>query len=145
MTVNVIVHSRQDLAESQYNDDNLESFPNDYFICINASGFVHKVPHFKKLHDRVLNCYFDDVEQDYLKHDEEFNIDFHAKACTYDQAVQIKKFIDTVPEGATLHVSCTKGKSRSPAIAKFINETKNKICVEVENYNKHVYKLLCQI
>lgn len=146
MSLKVLVYSRQEISESKFNDDNIDSYPDDYFIGVNATGYIHKHPYFAKDHQRVMNVYFDDVEEDQLKHDTVFDIFFEAKACTEEQATGLKNFIQKIPDDATLHVYCTKGKSRSPAIAKYVAETR-KVSNELSfsNFNKHVYNLLCQI
>lgn len=143
--VKISVYSKKEFEETEFTDDNIDSFSTDYFVCINATGHVHSVPHFKKSHPRVINCYFDDVEYDHIKFDTVFKVNFNALACSIVQATEIKKFIDTIPNGATLHIYCSKGKSRSPAVAKFVQEYKNKKIVEYETYNQHVYKTLKSI
>jgi predicted protein tyrosine phosphatase len=69
-------------------------------------------------------------------------MEFNARACTLEQAVEIKNFIDVVPDKSTLHIYCSKGKSRSTAVSKFVEEYKNNKTVEYENYNQHVYTIL---
>jgi predicted protein tyrosine phosphatase len=133
------VYSKNEFENTKFNDENLEQYPNDYFICINATGFVHSIPHFKKEHSQVLNCYFDDTEQDINKYDDIFKVTFEAKALTSSQATTIKHFINAIPSSATLHIYCPKGKSRSTAVAKFAGKA------DVNTYNKHVYNLLCSI
>jgi len=146
MAIKVYVYSRQELVNSKFEDNNLETYPNDYFICINATGYIDSIPYFKNKNSRVLNLYFDDVEKDQKKYDEEFNLTFYAKACTEKQSSKIKEFIKNIPNNSSLHIHCTKGKSRSPAIAKYVTETR-KVSNELSfsNFNKHVYNLLCQI
>lgn len=135
----VLVYSKNEFRLAGFNDDNLDQFPDDYFICVNATGFVDSIPHFKQSHPNVLNCYFDDTDRDTIKHDDDFDISYEAKALTENQAKEIKNFISSIPPNARLHVYCTKGKSRSPAIAKFAGKT------DIERYNTHVYNLLCSI
>lgn len=137
--ININVYSKEQFENANFYDDNVDNFPNDYFICINATGYVHSVPHFKKDHPRVLNCYFDDTESDVTKFDNIFNVSFEAKALTEEQAIIIKNFINKVPQGSTLHIYCPKGKSRSTAVAKFAGKE------DIVTYNQHVYKLLCSI
>jgi predicted protein tyrosine phosphatase len=140
--IDVRVYSKKDFELAGFSDSNINQWPNDYFICINATGYVDSIPHFKNTHGRLLNLYFDDVEFDQSKYDHEFNLSFDAKACTRQQAVKIKEFLDTIVEESTLHIYCTKGKSRSPAVAKFVEEYKNNQTTNFENYNRHVYNLL---
>jgi predicted protein tyrosine phosphatase len=140
--LDVTVYSKKEFEETEFTDDTIDKFSKDYFICINATGHVHSIPHFKKPHPRVINCYFDDVEYDQVKFDTIFKLNFNALACTVLQATEIKTFIDTIPDSSSLHIYCSKGKSRSPAIAKFVEEYKNKKIVEYENHNRHVYETL---
>lgn len=140
MKVNVY---NQDIFKSTsiYNDSNVENRLDQYFICINSSGYIHSIPHFHKEHFNVHNTFFDDTEYDRIK--VSGDIVYFAKACTDNQAKSIKQFIDTIPEHADVHVYCAKGKSRSTAVAKFIEEYKgveNK--TEFKTYNSYVYNLL---
>lgn len=140
--IDVKVYSKKNFEETEFTDINVSQSNTDFFICINATGHAHSIPHFKKSYSSVLNCYFDDVEYDHIKFDTIFNMEFNARACTLEQAVVIKNFIDAVPDESTLHIYCSKGKSRSPAIAKFVEEYKNNKTVDYENYNQHVYTIL---
>lgn len=143
MTVNVLVYSLKEFTETtEFIDDNLDQFPLDYFICINASGFIHSTPYFKKQHPRVLNLFFDDVSHDHTKFDIVFNMSFPAKACKVEQAKQIVDFVNTIPDSATVHIYCTKGKSRSPAVAMYAEKVKNNNAVKFDTYNEYVYNLL---
>ena len=143
MTVKVLVYSLKEFTETtKFTDDNLEQFPLDYFICINASGFIHSTPYFKKDHPSVLNLFFDDVDHDHTKFDIVFNMSFPAKACKDEQAKQIVEFVNRIPDSATVHVYCTKGKSRSPAVAMYVEEVKNNNAVKFDTYNEYVFNLL---
>lgn len=143
MAVNVRVYSLKEFTETaEFTDDNVEQFPLDYFICINASGFIHSTPYFKKDHATVLNLYFDDVDRDHTKFDIVFNMSFPAKACTVEQAESIVSFVNSIPDGATVHIYCTKGKSRSPAVAMYVEEVKNNNTIKFDTYNEYVFNLL---
>ena len=140
MKVNVY---NQDVFKSTtiYNDTNVENSTNEYFICINSSGNIHAIPHFKNKHFNVLNCYFDDTDKDRIK--VSGDIVYFARACTDKQAKEIKSFIDTIPRDANVHVYCAKGKSRSTAVSKFIEEYKGiEHKTEFKTYNSYVYNLL---
>lgn len=137
--IEIFTYSKKDFGKIKINDDNIDQFPNDYFICVNATGFIDSIPHFKKNHFNVLNCYFDDTDRDTLKHDDDYNVLYEAKAITVAQAKEIKTFILHVPSNSRLHIYCTKGKSRSPAIAKFAGKK------DINIYNEYIYKLLCSI
>lgn len=125
-----------------YNDDNVENRVDQFFICLNSSGSKYAIPHFKREHFNVINTYFDDTEVDKFK--VSGDITYFAKACTAEQAKQIKDFIDTMPEYATVHIYCAKGLSRSPAVRKFIEDYKNLEKTDYEGYNKYIYELLWQ-
>jgi predicted protein tyrosine phosphatase len=140
--IEIDVYSKTEFEATAFTDNNIDNLSNNFFICINATGHVHSSPHFVKEHDNVLNCYFDDVEHDQVKFDTVFNIEFNARACTLEQAAEIKNFVDAVPDESKLHIYCSKGKSRSPAVAKFVEEYKNNKTVDYENYNQHVYTIL---
>jgi predicted protein tyrosine phosphatase len=145
MYINVTTYSLKDFKNTIFNDTNVDDFNNDYFICINSSGGIHSVPHFNEEHKNVLNMYFDDVNEDTVKYygptDSEFP--FNAKACTNSQSKNIYNFIEKIPNNSKLHIYCTKGKSRSVAVAKFVNENINKIQYLTEGHNTLVYELLC--
>lgn len=126
---------------TQFHDNNVEQFNTDFFICLNSSGHIHSIPYFKSNHYNVLNMFFDDTDVNRIKVTGE--LVYYAWACTNQQAKLIRNFIDTIPQDATVHIYCAKGKSRSPAVAKFIEEHRN---LNVDNsyytYNTHVYNLL---
>lgn len=131
-------------ATTQFNDDNVEGASADYFICINSSGHIHSVPHFKLPHPNVLNMYFDDTDCDKIK--VSGDIIYYARVCTHEQATQIKQFVDAIPQQARVHVYCAKGKSRSTAVGKFVEDYKNlPTKTEYKTYNQFLYKLLCSI
>jgi predicted protein tyrosine phosphatase len=126
---------------SEFSDFNVENCSNNYFICINSTGSVYSIPVFKLDHFNVLNMYFDDTEKDKIK--VAGNILYYAVACTDIQAIQIKQFIDKIPDNSIIHIYCAKGKSRSTAVAKFIEEYKginNK--TNFNSYNLYLYNLL---
>jgi len=126
---------------TQFNDTNVEQSNSDFFICLNSSGHIHSVPHFKFKHYNVLNMFFDDTDTNRIK--VTGNLVYYAWACTNHQADLIRNFIDTIPQDATIHIYCAKGKSRSPAVAKFIEEYKNlNIDNDYYTYNTHIYHLL---
>lgn len=143
--INVKVYSKDVFESTALVDDITVKNSPDYFICVNASGYIHSIPYFKDSHQNVLNCFFDDVDSDQVKFDVIFNVEFGAKACTPEQALEIKNFVDTIPDDCTLHIYCAKGKSRSTAIAKFVHEYKNNTESNITQYNLHVYNLLCSI
>lgn len=126
---------------SQFDDSNVEQFNSEYFICLNSTGNIYSIPHFKNNHFNVLNMYFDDTDVNRIK--VSGNIVYYAWACTQTQARTIRNFIEIIPENATVHIYCAQGKSRSPAVAKFIEEYKN---LNTDNnyytFNSHVYNLL---
>jgi hypothetical protein len=141
------VYSRYGFEEvTTFTDQNLDEFPNEYFICIHATGWIHAIPYFKQPHKNVLNLVFDDVEKDRKKWIHEYvPITYNAIACTENQAILMKRFIDNIPDNSTVHVYCAKGQSRSPAVAAFIEEHRNKnqhSKFHNYKYNQHVYNLL---
>ena len=140
----VVTYSRKEFDNIGFNDTNVDSYTNDYFICINATANIHSEPYFNLDHDNVLNLYFDDVLEDCKKFygptDSEF--EFDAKAITVSQAKQLHKFIHSIPDNSVLHIYCTKGKSRSVAVKKYIEEYVNNCTCLVDGYNILVYELL---
>lgn len=145
MSIQIIVYSRDKFStNTPCNDNNVSEFINDYFICINATGNIHSEPFFKKDHSNVLNMYFDDVVEDTVKYfgptDSEFKC--YAKACTVSQAKQMYEFIGSIADNSRLHIYCTKGKSRSVAVAKYVNEFINGIPTTDNGHNILVYELL---
>jgi predicted protein tyrosine phosphatase len=126
---------------SGFSDSNVDSFVNDYFICINSTGSYYSIPVFKLKHPNVLNMYFDDTEKNKVK--TAGDIVYFAIACTDNDAKEITDFIDKIPDNSNIHIYCAKGKSRSTAVAKFIEEYRkidNKTQFKI--YNLYVYNLL---
>jgi hypothetical protein len=130
-------------AMSDINDSNVELL-NEYFICINATGWIHGIPYFKKEHRNVINLYFDDVHKTGLKVIPWFNNDqriIYAHACSKEQAVELKKFIETIPQGSIVHIYCAKGRSRSRGVEMYISELFNNTVLHDE-INSNVYDML---
>jgi len=130
------------------NDQSVDQYNNEFFICLNATGWKHAVPYFKESHNNVINLYFDDVEHDGPKEIQWFNnttktID--AKAITTTQAKELKTFINAIPNNAVVHVHCTKGVSRSAAVDAYMNETRNNKILDLPGMNNRVYKLLKEV
>ncbi len=146
MAINVKTYSRLQIAkETNFKDVTLKDYPTDFFICVNATGMLHSIPHFKKDHTNVINLYFDDTDVD--KEKWLGPIKYTAKACTRDQALQIINFVDVIPEDSTVHIYCTRGESRSPAIGFFIREYRNKESdiQKGDNINYFLYNLLHEV
>ena len=145
-------HSKNDFVRQMsvrgINDQSVDQYNNEFFICLNATGWKHAVPYFKESHNNVINLYFDDVEHDGPKEIQWFNnttktID--AKAITTNQAKELKTFINAIPNNAVVHVHCTKGVSRSAAVDAYMNETRNNKILDVPGMNDRVYKLLKEV
>lgn len=147
MTINIVVYSLNKFQTStRYNDLNVNSYPDDFFICIHATGSTHSIPHFKTHHSNVLTLYFDDVSYD-MVHVADAVCDHRIcvkKACNKNQALAIVEFINQIPENKTLHVYCTRGTSRSVAIADFARECRNQISVKTTG-NVFLYDLLKEL
>lgn len=136
------------MSINKINDLSVKNFIKEYFICLNATGWKHSIPYFKESHDNVINLYFDDVENDGPKEIQWFNNTtkiIEAKAMTIDQAIELKKFINRIPDNSIVHIHCTKGLSRSAAVENFINETRNNHIVEQTEGNIRVYNLLKEV
>ena len=73
MTIKIITYSRNDFNSTSFTDENVELYNNSYFICINSTGWKYSVPFFKKIHNNVLNLYFDDIDKTGLKLVEWYN------------------------------------------------------------------------
>jgi predicted protein tyrosine phosphatase len=126
-----------------FNDNNVEQYVNDYFICVNSTGSVFSIPHFKKSHFNVLNVYFDDTDKNKIK--VSGDVVYYARVCTAQQAKEIKNFVDNIPDKSTVHIYCAKGTSRSPAVAKFVETHKCWKSTDYQTYNTFLYNLLCSI
>jgi hypothetical protein len=149
VSIQIIAYSRKDFEECLYTDDNVELYNTDYFICINATGWKHAIPFFKQKHPNVINLYFDDIFKTGLKAVQWFNNThriIYAQACTKDQAITIKNFIDNIPDSSTLHIYCAMGQSRSQSVAQFTREYRNlDFSKEKKQHKSNVYSLLCSI
>lgn len=97
---------------------------NEYFICINSSGGPDSVPVLNNFSDNVLNLWFDDVEKNEYKWGEDVQQWFNAKAITHEQSNNLYNFLEQIPNESVVNVYCSKGVSRSGAIAKFLEETR---------------------
>ncbi len=143
MNLKIFVYSLENFKNQGIDDKNLSQ--DDYYIGIHSSGWIHSISVFKQDHRNVLNLWFDDVESDCLKIIDWFNNThriIYARACTVDQASQLIKFINKIPFGASLHIYCAKGQSRSPAVANFVRKYLNKEQIDPDGHNKHVFRLL---
>jgi rhodanese-related sulfurtransferase len=130
------------------NDETVENVIGEFFICLNATGWKHAEPFFKNSHMNVINSYFDDVEQDGPKEIQWFNNTtktIEAKAITVKQAIELKLFIETIPDNSTVYVYCAKGLSRSAAVESYISEIKNNVILDLPGMNPRVYKFLKEV
>lgn len=137
----------QFMNTTPYNDSNIDLFDKEYFICIHSNGWVHSLSHFDKPHNNVLDIRFDDVDSDGVKQVQWFGgtmKEIAVKKMTTIQAKEIVEFIDGIPNDATLHIYCAKGKSRSTAIAKFTEEYKNNTFLDI-SHNQYVYNMLKEV
>lgn len=112
--------------------DNIDYNEDDFYICIHPTGGPDSVPLFPSDLPNVLNTVFDDVLRNETKWGNDVGHYFEARAITMEQADEIVRFIDTIPDTATVHVHCVYGVSRTGSIAKFLFETRN---AEVDNLN----------
>lgn len=122
----VTSYSKQEfinLATSKnINDSNVDQLVDEYFICIEPSGGPDVIGHFVTPHRNVVSVYFDDVAEDSKKWGEDVKYWFEAKAMTPADATKLSNFIKTFSPDSQVHVYCTKGISRSKAVADFIRE-----------------------
>jgi predicted protein tyrosine phosphatase len=116
--MNVNVFSREDFIKINYSDS-------EYYVCINSSGGPDSNPLLLKNSKNVINLWFDDVNADEYKWGSEVNHWFAAKAITYSQANSIYKFLEDIPFNATVNIYCSKGVSRSGAVAEYLNREKH--------------------
>lgn len=133
------------LMEQQNITDQTVDSSNDFYICLNSTGWIHSIPYFKEEHANVINLYFDDVESSGPKEIQWFGGEtkiIDAIAMNERQAEQLVRFISTIPSDATLYVYCAKGKSRSRAVEDFILSIETNIDTISEGSNQHVYKSL---
>lgn len=97
----------------------------DYYICIHPSGGPDSVPLFSSDLPNVLNTSFDDVLRNERKWGNDVGHYFEARAITMQQADEIVKFIDTIPDDATVHIHCVYGVSRTGSVARFLFENRH--------------------
>ena len=45
---NKFVH---EMSIKKINDQNVDQYINEFFICLNSSGWKHSIPYFKELHN----------------------------------------------------------------------------------------------
>lgn len=109
----VKLFSRKTFDRSLYNSA-------EYFICINSTGGSDSVSLLPLQSDNIINLWFDDVEQDEYKWGEEVKHWVNAKAITYRQANELYTFLQKIPGDSTINVYCSKGVSRSGAVAEFL-------------------------
>lgn len=133
------------MEELFINDSNVEQFTNNFFICLNSTGWIHSIPYFKENHFNVINLYFDDVEISGPKEIQWFGDTtkiIEAIAMDKEQAKELISFINKIPENSNIYVYCAKGKSRSGAVEDFLLQIQNDKHILGEGSNKHVFKLL---
>lgn len=143
--INIKTYSKEDIItyinQKNINDTNVES-TNEYFISISTSSGHEKFNLFKNSHYNTITLFFDDVAKDIKKIVEIGEV--FAKAMTIKQAEKLYNFIDNIKQGSTVHINCSMGQSRSPAVAAFISEHFPQPH-NYKNYNKHVYDLLKEV
>lgn len=127
--ISINVLSRKEMLE-YYKDH-----PDQYYISILPTGgpdggrILEDSP-------RSITLVFDDVLQDGPKSLHPIAEGyFDARAFTKEQAVELVKFIKSIPEGEQINIHCVQGRSRSIAVAKFILE-------QYSTGNSLVYNLL---
>lgn len=127
-------------------DDNVETiFNNCAFIsiigtknCLECYLNEKSTKHwFKENHSNVLNLEFDDIDEDIKVNGILY------KALSAKQSLQLYEFIEN-NLGKTFFVHCRAGKSRSQAVAKFINELVDKYVIihKANTVNSGVMKRL---
>jgi len=131
------------MISKDINDSNVAD-SNDFYICINSTGWIHGVPYFKESHKNVINLYFDDVEISGPKEIQWFGgstktID--AVAMDKSQATELYDFIKEIPESSIVYVYCAKGKSRSGAVEDFLEG----LTTPREGSNAHVFNSLKKV
>jgi hypothetical protein len=135
MIVNVF--SRAQISHVTYNSS-------EYYICINSSGGPDSIPLFSFNSHNIINMWFDDVEYDQYRWGEDIKHWYSAKAITYQQANCLFSFIESIPINSVVNVYCSKGSSRSGAVAEFLKKEKlaRVISENTLNPNKRVFAFL---
>jgi predicted protein tyrosine phosphatase len=100
--------------------------------------------------DNLLRIYFEDLCPIELEAIGRKDIIRTANFFSDNDAINIKKFIDQLPESIdTLYIHCRQGKSRSSALAKFIGKKINANVINKSIYepnpNPHVLRILDDI
>jgi predicted protein tyrosine phosphatase len=111
MIVNLF--SRKTFDKSLYSD-------NEFYVCINSSGGDDSITLMPMQKPNIINLWFDDVEQDQRKWGEEVGHWVDAKAITYAQADNLYNFLKNISNDSVINVYCSKGISRSGAVAEFL-------------------------
>jgi predicted protein tyrosine phosphatase len=111
MIVNLF--SRKTFDKSVYSD-------NEFYVCINSSGGDDSITLIPMQKPNIINLWFDDVEQDQRKWGEEVGHWVDAKAITYAQADNLYNFLKNISNDSVINVYCSKGVSRSGAVAEFL-------------------------
>ena len=133
----VKIFSRKEFTKDLYNTG-------EFFICINSSGGPDFEPILKLTEPNVLNLWFDDVEKDEYKWGEDVKMWFNAVAITHDQADTLYRFIEQIPQKASVNIYCSKGVSRSGAVAEFLSRERNAVvlCNNTVDPNRRVLAYL---
>jgi len=124
------------MLDNNISDASVEA-SGEYFICIDSTGGPDSQPYFSETHSNVIRLVFDDVEIDSLNWGADIQAYYEAKSMCEDHAVDLFKFIQTIPKNSTINIHCAKGQSRSVAVKSFI--------LNEEHGNPHVLRLLRKV
>tara|TARA_B110000495_G_scaffold76040_1_gene65196 strand:+ start:3045 stop:3479 length:435 start_codon:yes stop_codon:yes gene_type:complete len=109
----ILIYSREDFEKLSFND-------NDYYIPINPSHGPYLDPILEDS-NTVCNLYFEDVLEDGERIDPIYG-KHTAKAIDKENAKKLIQFANDISENANVHIHCTHGESRSPAVGLFLTE-----------------------
>lgn len=144
--MNVYAYNRTDFINLGVNDDNIEN-TKDYYVSILSSGGPKGVPIFNRPHDNLFMIRFDDVLESGKMWGKDINGYYDAVAITIEQAKLLHGFLSNIPESGNVHVHCVYGKSRTGAVAKYLQEYRLATVynIELDHVNQRVYSLLEEI
>jgi predicted protein tyrosine phosphatase len=111
MIVNVF--SRECFKTKKYNS-------NEFYICINSTGGPDFSPLLANSSKNIINLWFDDVNKDEYKWGNDVHSWVNAKAITQSQSDKLYNFIKKLPFDSIVNIYCSKGVSRSGAVAEFL-------------------------
>ena len=133
----IFVMSKREFNQCMENNhitlDNIESFSNSFYISIDGTIEKNYPAYFSENRENLLCLKFDDVG-----FEADMGHGLIAKPMSYEQGLDLYKFIMKHKDKKLCYVHCGAGISRSGAVGTFIQEISNTSYQEFFKMNQHI-------